>query len=545
MAELKLKHINKTFDKGFEAVSGFELDVAGGEFVVIVGPSGCGKSTILRIISGLTDATAGEVVIDGKIANDTLPKDRDIAMMFQDFALYPTMTVRQNLAFGLKTRKYEAAEIEKRINEAAEILGLTHLLDRKPSGLSGGEKQRVALGRVIVRRPEFFLLDEPLSGVDVQQKSQLRGEIIRLHKETGITFIYVTHDQSEAMTMGDRIVVMKNGEIMQTDIPKILYDYPRNAFTSAFLGVPQINLINCKLSNSDTLEIGSVKMPVPKKLKTEIFGRGYEGKDIILGVRPERVKLSGGFEGVVYSVEILGNETIIYVNSDMQNRLALRISGEAAVSIGEKITFGLDLSFAVLFDGETNNAISGLPEYNMIPATVDGNTARFFGGDIDLDGIKDAFVTKIGGSVMLGVPPENIILNGEISAKLCGISAYGDTDICRFAINGFDGYLTARLRNCGLKIGDKTTLKIISEGLSVFDISGMRLSAKFLSGKFSEINILSKKEKKAEKGIILDMEFVGSFAALYIQTKMGIVKAVTNDVCTDLRIGDKIHFICK
>ena len=253
MAEVVLKDVTKVFDREVVAVDHLNLKVEHGEFVVLVGPSGCGKSTTLRMIAGLEEVTEGEIYIDGRLVNDLPPKDRDVAMVFQNYALYPHMTVYQNMAFGLKMRKYPKSEIEQRVKEAAEILGITHLLDRKPKALSGGERQRVAVGRAIVRRPKVFLFDEPLSNLDAKLRVQMRTEISKLHSQLGATMIYVTHDQMEAMTMGDRIVVLKDGVVQQVDTPLNLYNRPANRFVAGFIGSPSMNFLEGTLVREEGL----------------------------------------------------------------------------------------------------------------------------------------------------------------------------------------------------------------------------------------------------------------------------------------------------
>ena len=266
MASVSLKNVYKIYDGGVTAVTDFNLEIADKEFIILVGPSGCGKSTTLRMIAGLEEISKGELYIGETLANDVAPKDRDIAMVFQNYALYPHMTVFDNMAFGLKLRKTPKDEIKRRVEEAARILDISHLLDRKPKALSGGQRQRVALGRAIVRDPKVFLLDEPLSNLDAKLRAQMRTEISKLHKRLGTTFIYVTHDQTEAMTMGDRIVVMKDGFIQQVDTPQNLYDYPCNEFVAGFMGSPQMNFINVSIAKSDygyAMVFGKYNIKIP------------------------------------------------------------------------------------------------------------------------------------------------------------------------------------------------------------------------------------------------------------------------------------------
>ena len=292
MASVSFKHIYKRFPGGVTAVSDFCLEIKDKEFVILVGPSGCGKTTTLRMIAGLEEITEGELYIDNKRVNDVAPKDRDIAMVFQNYALYPHMSVFENMAFGLKLRKVRKEEIKRRVEEAARILDITHLLDRKPTALSGGQKQRVALGRAIVREPKVFLLDEPLSNLDAKLRASMRSELTKLHQKLQTTFIYVTHDQVEAMTMATRIVVMKDGIIQQVDTPQNLYDYPCNIFVAGFIGTPQMNFVNAKITkpkgqNDCFLEFDNISFKLDPVVFEDNNLSDYIGKEVIAGLRPE------------------------------------------------------------------------------------------------------------------------------------------------------------------------------------------------------------------------------------------------------------------
>ena len=292
MASLSLKNVCKVYPNGFEAVKDFNLDVADKEFIIFVGPSGCGKSTTLRMIAGLEEISSGDLIIDGKVMNDVEPKDRDIAMVFQNYALYPHMTVFDNMAFGLKLRKVPKDEIKAKVEEAARILDLEKLLDRKPKALSGGQRQRVAMGRAIVRNPKVFLMDEPLSNLDAKLRVQMRSEIASLHNRLGATIIYVTHDQTEAMTLGTRIVVLKDGVIMQVDSPQKLYNEPNNLFVAGFIGSPQMNFIDAKCTiqgDKATLTFGDYSVVLPDYKAKKLEEGGYNGKTVVLGIRPEDI----------------------------------------------------------------------------------------------------------------------------------------------------------------------------------------------------------------------------------------------------------------
>ena len=348
MASVQLKNICKEYQSGVKAVADFNLDIQDKEFIVFVGPSGCGKSTTLRMIAGLEDITSGELYIDGRLVNDVVPKDRDIAMVFQNYALYPHMTVYDNMAFGLKLRKMPKDLIDEKVNEASRILGISQFLSRKPKALSGGQKQRVALGRAIVREPKVFLLDEPLSNLDAKLRGQMRTEITKLHNRLATTFIYVTHDQIEAMTMGTRIVVMKDGLMQQVDTPQNLYDYPVNQFVAGFIGTPQMNFFDAylKIDGKKVYVIfGENKILLPENKSSRIlnlFKNAEDKKEIILGVRPEdihdeEVFIANSPETVVESkidiVEKIGSETLLYCNLDLKGGHTDKIVDESALTM--------------------------------------------------------------------------------------------------------------------------------------------------------------------------------------------------------------------
>ena len=368
MAGLSLRHIGKTYQGGVTAVSDFNLEIEDKEFVILVGPSGCGKSTTLRMIAGLEEITEGELYIDGKLVNDVAPKDRDIAMVFQNYALYPHMTVFENMAFGLKLRRVPKAEIKKKVEEAARILDIEHLLDRKPKALSGGQRQRVALGRAIVREPKVFLMDEPLSNLDAKLRVQMRSEIGKLHKRLATTFVYVTHDQTEAMTMGSRIVVMKDGIMQQCDTPSTLYDEPVNVFVAGFIGSPQMNFINVTLEKKDggvylVNDSLSIKLPEGKGNREELVP--YFGKEIIMGIRPENIydseahlaQMSDSLVDVeVDNTEMMGAETYLYLLLAGSPMIA-RVNRRTTAKNGDTIKVAFDAQKIHLFDKDTEIAI--------------------------------------------------------------------------------------------------------------------------------------------------------------------------------------------
>jgi multiple sugar transport system ATP-binding protein len=360
MAELKLDHIYKVYDNKVTAVEDFNLHIEDKEFIVFVGPSGCGKSTTLRMIAGLEEISKGDFFIDGKRVNDVAPKDRDIAMVFQNYALYPHMTVYDNMAFGLKLRKFPKADIDRRVQEAAKILGLEAYLTRKPKALSGGQRQRVALGRAIVRDAKVFLMDEPLSNLDAKLRVQMRAEIAKLHRRLDTTTIYVTHDQTEAMTMATRLVVMKDGIIQQVGSPKEVYEKPENVFVGGFIGSPAMNFFSGKLEDGKFVN-GKVSVTVPEGKMKFLREQGYVGKPIILGVRPEDIHDEPVFidasPGTKISAhidvaELTGAELMIYSTFGDQDFVA-RLDSRADLKPGDKIDLAFDLNKAHFFDVDT------------------------------------------------------------------------------------------------------------------------------------------------------------------------------------------------
>ena len=369
MAGLKLKNICKVYPNGFEAVKDFNLDIADQEFIIFVGPSGCGKSTTLRMIAGLEDISAGELWIGDRLVNDVEPKDRDIAMVFQNYALYPHMSVYDNMAFGLKLRKVPKDEIDKMVKNAAKILDLTGLLDRKPKALSGGQRQRVAMGRAIVRNPKVFLMDEPLSNLDAKLRVQMRIEIAKLHQRLGTTIIYVTHDQTEAMTLGTRIVVMKDGVIQQVDTPQNLYEKPQNLFVAGFMGSPQMNFLDATVSVSGdvaSLNIAGHAIPLPPAKSKKIIEGGYDGKVVTFGIRPEDVYDSemyieaspqSVFESTVKVYELLGAEVYLYFDLE-EFPVTARVDSRTNARPGDSIKFAIDVEKIHVFDKETEQVIT-------------------------------------------------------------------------------------------------------------------------------------------------------------------------------------------
>lgn len=370
MASLSLRNVTKQYPNGVVAVKDFSLEIADREFIIFVGPSGCGKSTTLRMIAGLEEITQGEIYIGDKLVNDVEPKDRDIAMVFQNYALYPHMSVYDNMAFGLKLRKVPKDQIDKVVHEAAKILDIEHLLDRKPKALSGGQRQRVAMGRAIVRNPKVFLMDEPLSNLDAKLRVQMRIEISKLHQRLQTTFIYVTHDQTEAMTLGTRIVVMKDGLIQQVDTPQNLYDRPQNLFVAGFMGSPQMNFIEATVVKKDSdiyVEFGNNSLKLPENKAKKVVDGGYVDKEVIIGIRPEDIHDEEMFinnypdaviEATVRVYELLGAEVFLYFTIDEDLEITARVNPRTTARPDDVLKIAFDMSKLHVFDKETEQVIT-------------------------------------------------------------------------------------------------------------------------------------------------------------------------------------------
>ena len=395
MAEVILKHIKKVYpntekkrkpkkgqepahrtshlqvtDEGILAVPDFNLEIADREFVVFVGPSGCGKSTTLRMIAGLEEISGGELYIDGKLMNDVAPKDRDIAMVFQSYALYPHMTVRDNMAFPLKLRGFAKDEIDRKVNEAAETLGITQFLDRKPKALSGGQRQRVAIGRAIVREPKVLLMDEPLSNLDAKLRNQMRAEIIKLRERINTTFVYVTHDQTEAMTLGDRIVIMKDGVTQQVGTPQEVFEHPANLFVSGFIGVPQMNYFDAELvrdGDKFAVEVGGITVVPSEEKQARLLEQDVQSQPITLGIRPEHVSLVDAGEktlsGTVDVSEMMGSSVHLHLNSLGQDVIVIVQTTDIDKERRSELKAGRELSFT--FSGELVHMFSKEDEHNL------------------------------------------------------------------------------------------------------------------------------------------------------------------------------------
>ena len=424
MADVTLRHVYKVYDGGVRAVNDFDLEIKDKEFVVFVGPSGCGKSTTLRMIAGLEDITAGQLYIDGQLMNEVEPKNRDIAMVFQSYALYPHMTVYDNMAFGLKLRHTPREEIDKRVRAAAEILEISELLSRKPKALSGGQRQRVALGRTIVRDPKVFLLDEPLSNLDAKLRVSMRSEITKLHEKLETTFIYVTHDQTEAMTMGNRIVVMKDGFIQQADTPITLFEDPCNLFVATFLGSPQMNIVDAELfMDGKELKaklngLDNMVVTFPEIKAKQLANKKYIGQKVLLGIRPEHVRPNeGDLKAFIEVVEHLGDESILYCK--MENRkdpFIIKIPFNSKIHANEEINVAFNMDHIYMFDADTHKAIMGIPHEDEIPVRIVNNLMQVGEQEVVLEKtfVNHLLDSAFDNDIRLAIKPEYVSLTKPI-----------------------------------------------------------------------------------------------------------------------------------
>ena len=482
MANLKLSHIYKVYDNGHKAVNDFSIDIADQEFIVFVGPSGCGKSTTLRMIAGLETITAGDLFIGDTLVNDMEPKDRDIAMVFQSYALYPHMTVYENMAFGLRNRKMPEAEIKERVLKAARMLDIEDYLERKPKEMSGGQRQRVALGRALVRDPKVFLLDEPLSNLDAKLRAAMRTEITALHKSLKTTFIYVTHDQVEAMTMGTRIVVMKLGYVQQIDTPMNLYNEPYNKFVAGFIGTPQMNFFDVKLKREKenvfvTFANGD-RIAVPYEKVSKIHSRYLDGETVVtFGIRPEHISLEKDGEGlqfIVTNVEKLGNETIVYgklgdrlgefTMKDEGNSIIVKVVDRDDIEVGDVVYAVPNPGKVHFFDAETEvTLMSKIPPYNTVEARVAGGEMELLGSRVSLPAV---FKAAIGGAdrVELSIPPQAIVAGSDFRLRVARIEKVDEKHLA-YLENG-DSYLFALVGE-DVREGDEYGFSILNEKVQV------------------------------------------------------------------------------
>ena len=485
MADVTLKHVYKVYEGSVRAVNDFELEIKDKEFVVFVGPSGCGKSTTLRMIAGLEEITAGQLYIDGELMNEVEPKNRDIAMVFQSYALYPHMTVYDNMAFGLKLRHTPKEEIDKRVKAAAEILEISELLTRKPKALSGGQRQRVALGRTIVRDPKVFLLDEPLSNLDAKLRVAMRSEITKLHEKLQTTFIYVTHDQTEAMTMGNRIVVMKDGFIQQVDTPITLFEDPSNLFVATFLGSPQMNIIEAELFMDGKVLKAKLNdrddqiVEFPEIKAKQLASKKYIGQKVLLGIRPEHVLPNQGKLSVyVDVVEHLGDESIIYTKlENRKEQFIIKIPFNSKIHANETINVALDMNHVYLFNHETHKAIMGIPHEDEFPVKIKNGVVKMGEQEISLDEEyqKHLLDSAFDGEVLLAIKPEYISKEEmpncmKISAKTEFIEQKTDYQALYFSLKGLEGYFAMKVPNEEkVALGKEVELYLPYQRIAVYD----------------------------------------------------------------------------
>ena len=505
MANLKLSHIYKVYENGHKAVNDFNIDIQDKEFIVFVGPSGCGKSTTLRMIAGLENITSGDLFIGDTLANDLEPKDRDIAMVFQSYALYPHMTVYDNMAFGLRNRHMPEDKIQEKVLEAAKMLDIEDYLDRKPKAMSGGQRQRVALGRALVRDPKVFLLDEPLSNLDAKLRAQMRTEITKLHKKLGTTFIYVTHDQVEAMTMGTRIVVMKLGYVQQIDTPMNLYNKPYNKFVAGFIGTPQMNFFNVKLTrkgaNVEILYPDGSKSVVKYESVSKIHNAYLDGEtEVILGIRPEHINISEkktDLMASVTAVEHLGNECIVYgvlgkvgdeftMKDEGKNVIIKTIEG-VKVEVGDEIYLEIQEEKLHLFDKETEvTLLNPVPKFSLFGGKVDAGKLSIFGSKVEL---PEALLEAIGEAkeVELEIPPFAVVPGKDFTLKVAKVEEVEGVKLAY--LENEDRYLFAIVDD-KVKAGDKYSfslrndkIRVLVEGQPVLEPIGEQ---EFIEGSFKK-----------------------------------------------------------
>ena len=531
MANLSLKHLYKIYENGTKAVDDFNLEIKDNEFIVFVGPSGCGKSTTLRMIAGLEEITAGDFYIDGILANNLEPKDRDMAMVFQNYALYPHMSVYENMAFGLRIRHVNKDEIDRRVHEAAKILDIENQLDKKPKNMSGGQRQRVALGRAIVRKPKVFLLDEPLSNLDAKLRSSMRSEITRLHSVLGTTFIYVTHDQVEAMTMGTRIVVMKNGIIKQVDSPMNLYDYPENVFVAGFIGTPQMNFINAKLGyvNSDILLKSSFYDFIYKHEDLSHIDtlNILKEKDVIVGIRPEHTCIvnknsSNAFECEIVVLEALGNEmNVIAETIADRTRIILKLVRDDSLSIGQHIFVSFDVTKLHVFDKESENTLlERIPSFMTIKGRIENNKLNILGHKIKLSS-RNASLFESNKDVLLNFSISALsegddfviecIKKEKIKNKWLFTCKFNDEYV--YFVN--DNYID----------GDKLSLNIDLSSIDYYDLNGNLLISKLDEiNKFEGELIPSKKLIPCVKKNLIDISLYKNYLKAKEENDLPLLK---------------------
>ena len=546
MANLKLSHIYKVYDNGHKAVNDFSIDIADREFIVFVGPSGCGKSTTLRMIAGLETITAGDMFIGDTLVNDMEPKDRDIAMVFQSYALYPHMTVYENMAFGLRNRKMPEDEIKERVMKAAKMLDIEDYLERKPKEMSGGQRQRVALGRALVRDPKVFLLDEPLSNLDAKLRAAMRTEITALHKSLKTTFIYVTHDQVEAMTMGTRIVVMKLGYVQQIDTPMNLYNEPYNKFVAGFIGTPQMNFFDVRLKREgDVVSIifsNGDKVSVPYEKVSKIHGHYLNGEvPVIFGIRPEHISLrkdGDGLKFIVTNVERLGNETIVYgklgdhlgefTMKDEGNSIIVKVVDRDDVEVGDVVYAEPNPGKVHFFDAETEiTLMNKIPPYNTVEARAlgDGRMALLDGSVA----MPPVFAEAVGGAsaFALNVPPQSIVAGSDFHLPVARIEKADDKRLAYLKYG--DSYIFALVGD-EIREGDEYGFSLLNEKVNVL-VGGEEV----LSAVDDEVSVngrFSKKDVKENGERVLHFFYdIGGYTLEALPEQGYKINSIDGDSC--------------
>lgn len=567
MADVSLRHVYKVYPNGTKAVNDFNMQIADKEFIVFVGPSGCGKSTTLRMIAGLEDISAGELKIGDLIVNDVEPKDRDIAMVFQNYALYPHMTVYENIAFGLRLRKIPKEEIHNRVIEAANILGITEYLDKKPKEMSGGQRQRVALGRAIVREPKVMLLDEPLSNLDAKLRTQMRAEISKLHARLKTTFIYVTHDQVEAMTMGTRIVVMQNGFVQQIDTPKNLYNYPGNKFVAGFIGTPQMNFFEGTLKKKGDnvvikFDYSEAQITVPYLLLNKAKPAYLDGKTkVYIGLRSEDISLASEdiknskavVKVIVSHKEELGNETLVYGDINMggdgyvesSTRIIMKDNSGHNLQAGDIVSAALNLERVHLFDRETEESVlPRIPEYNYLDCAIKGGKLSFAGAELPLPEARKCANLK--GDLL--IPVDAITFDGNLKAAVVSCENINGVYLVALSLNGKPLYAVApvRIKAKMVEIGiDFKKITVISDGEKVMEPMPLmnEFSCKFVKRNTVETveeNGKSKKKKAICYGFASGGTFLNASGDISqkIFAALGIKKAFTAELKLECGVYD-------
>lgn len=545
MASLQLNHIYKVYPNGVKAVNDFTMDIEDKEFIVFVGPSGCGKSTTLRMIAGLEEITAGELRIGDTVVNDVEPKDRDIAMVFQNYALYPHMTVYENMAFGLKLRKMPKDEIDARVKEAAKILGITEYLDRKPKAMSGGQRQRVALGRAIVREPKVFLLDEPLSNLDAKLRTAMRSEISKLHHRLQTTFIYVTHDQVEAMTMGTRIVVMKDGFVQQIDSPRNLYNYPCNKFVAGFIGTPQMNFFEGTLTKKGekvtvALDNTAVALSAPAAIFNKANPEYLDGsKKVVIGIRAEHISVDPGqypykAKCRVSHTEELGTDCQVYADFNIESddnvtesptRVIVKAPAGSFYDVDQVIEVSLDLTHIHVFDAETENTIAPrIPAQITVDGKVKGGKLTMLGATIELP----QAIQVADGAYGVVIPTAAISFGGNIPAEVVAEEKVNNDRLVHLNVAGKVLFALAKDEQLGKTVNiaiDLKQISLTSEG----EVAVKALNCEnSLAGKISKHKIVVEKEIKGKMKKVNDLAFTLDAAGASFECSRALALRLVN-----------------